>query len=113
MRAIPSSGLVLLLGMLAAGSVCHAHPKPQARPPNAKESASCIAPNGVVSGVLTVKHQTRPDGTTVAGYVLQLPGKRCVVSPNGASARIDGNDGDGNIQTIHLGPSDDAQQEEL
>ena len=113
MRAIPSSGLVLLLGMLAAGSDCHAHPKPQARPPNAKESASCIAPNGVVSGVLTVKHQTRPDGTTVAGYVLQLPGKRCVVSPNGASARIDGNDGDGNIQTIHLGPSDDAQQEEL
>ena len=113
MRAIASSGLVLLLAMLAAGSDCHAQPKPQARPGNTKEATSCIAPTGVVSGVLTVKHQTRPDGTTLAGYVLQLPGKRCVVPPNGASARIDGNDGDGKIQTIHLGPSDDAQQEKL
>ena len=112
-RSIASSGLVLLLGMLAAGSDCNAQPKPQARPANAKESTSCIAPNGVVSGVLTVKHQTRPDGTTVAGYVLQLPAKRCVVAQNDASPRIDGNDGDGKIQTIHLGPSDYAPQEKL
>jgi clan AA aspartic protease (TIGR02281 family) len=70
----------------------------------------CVQVGETVTGTLTLARGTHPNGTPMTAYVLHLPSKTCAIMASmsdGTSHTVPG------IENIHLGPSDDAQKQEL